>query len=88
MKCFAALGKVGECKRIHGYIYKLGFGSYNTVVNSVIASYFKCGGFNWAHKLFEELSDRDVVSWNTMISGSVMNGFSHNGLSFSFRCLF
>ncbi|KAK7302967.1 hypothetical protein RJT34_13864 [Clitoria ternatea] len=87
LKCFAALGRVKECKRIHGYIYRLGFGSYNTVVNSLIAAYFKCGGVDSAHKLFDELSDRDVVSWNSMISGCVMNGFSHRGLEFFIQML-
>ncbi|KAE9594524.1 hypothetical protein Lal_00001111 [Lupinus albus] len=87
LKCFAASGKAGQCKRIHGYIYKLGFGSYNTVVNSLISAYFKCGGVDSAHKLFDELSDRDVVSWNSMISGCVMNGFSHRGLEFFIQML-
>ncbi|CAL0301307.1 unnamed protein product [Lupinus luteus] len=50
-------------------------------------SYFKCGGVDSAHKLFDELSDRDVVSWNSMISGCVMNGFSHSGLEFFVQML-
>ncbi|RDX86470.1 Pentatricopeptide repeat-containing protein DOT4, chloroplastic, partial [Mucuna pruriens] len=87
LKCFATLGRVGECKRIHGYIYKLGFGSYNTVVNSLISAYFKSGGVDSAHNLFDELGDRDVVSWNSMISGCVMNGFSHTGLEFFVQML-
>jgi len=86
LKCFAALAKVRECKRVHGYVLKLGFGSYNAVVNSLIAAYFKCGEAESARILFDELSDRDVVSWNSMISGCVMNGFSRNGLEFSSRC--
>ncbi|XP_061342688.1 pentatricopeptide repeat-containing protein DOT4, chloroplastic-like [Gastrolobium bilobum] len=87
LKCFAALGRVVECKRIHGYIYKLGFGSYNNVVNSLIAAYFKCGGVDSAHKLFDELGDRDVVSWNSMISGCVINGLSHCGVEFFIQML-
>ncbi|KAI5432516.1 variant 3, ubiquitin-specific protease, partial [Lathyrus oleraceus] len=43
LKCFAALGKVKEFKRVHGYILKLGFGSNTAVVNSMIAAYFKFG---------------------------------------------
>ncbi|KAK7400169.1 hypothetical protein VNO78_11369 [Psophocarpus tetragonolobus] len=82
LKCFAALAKVRECKRVHGYVLKLGFGSYNAVVNSIIAAYFKCGEVESARNLFDELSDRDVVSWNSMISGCVKNGFSRIGLEF------
>ncbi|KAK7359201.1 hypothetical protein VNO77_01151 [Canavalia gladiata] len=87
LKCFAALNKARECKRVHGSIIKLGFGSYNTVVNSLIAAYFKSGGVESAHYLFDELSDRDVVSWNSMISGCVMNGFPRKGLGFFIRML-
>ena len=47
---------------VHGYVLKLGFGSYNAVVNSLIAAYFKCGEAESARILFDELSDRDVVS--------------------------
>ncbi|KAJ7968737.1 Pentatricopeptide repeat-containing protein [Quillaja saponaria] len=82
LKSLASLGKVEEGKRIHGYLHKLGFGSNNTVVNSLVAFYFKCGRVQSAHKLFDGLSDRDVISWNSMISGYVLNGFPENGLQF------
>ncbi|KAJ1426141.1 Tetratricopeptide-like helical domain superfamily [Sesbania bispinosa] len=87
LKCFAALGKERVCKGVHGYIVKLGFGSYNAVVNSLIAAYFKFGEVESAHNLFDELSDRDVVSWNSMISGCVMNGFPRNGIEFFIQML-
>ncbi|CAL0325008.1 unnamed protein product [Lupinus luteus] len=87
LKCFAALGEEMECKRVHGYVYKLGFGSYNAVVNSLLAAYFKYGGVESAYKLFDELSDQDVISWNSMISGCVMNGFSRKGLELFIQML-
>lgn len=87
LKCFAALSKVRECKRVHGYVLKLGFGSYNAVVNSLIAAHFKCGEVESARNLFDELRERDVVTWNSMISGCVMNGFSRDGLEFFIQML-
>jgi len=33
-----------------------------------------------AHNMFDDLSDLDVVSWNSMISGCALNGFSWDGL--------
>ncbi|KAK9267425.1 hypothetical protein L1049_009851 [Liquidambar formosana] len=80
LKCFAALGRIEEGERVHGYLLRLGFGSYNTVVNSLIAFYFKCRRIESARKLFDELSDRDVISWNSMISGYVSNGLAEKGL--------
>lgn len=81
-KCFAALGGVLEGERVHGYLLRLGFGSYNTVVNSMISFYCKCGLIESACKLFDELGDRDVITWNSMISGCVVNGLAEKGLEF------
>ncbi|XVF25620.1 hypothetical protein REPUB_Repub13aG0228800 [Reevesia pubescens] len=72
-KCLAALGglKEGEC--VHGYLLKLGFGSSISVVNSIIAFYFKGKIIESASELFDKLSDRDVIIWNSMTSGYVSN---------------
>lgn len=87
LKCFAALGKVKECKGVHGYVLKLGFGSDTAVVNSMIAAYFKFGEVESARNLFDELADRDVVSWNSVINGCVVNGFSGNGVEIFIQML-
>lgn len=80
LKCFANLGigKAGE--KIHGYLYKLGFGSHNAIANSLIALYFKSRRVESAQKVFDELSDRDVISWNSMISGYASNGLAEKGI--------
>lgn len=80
LKCFAAQRNVKEGELVHGYLLKLGFGCYNTVVNSLIAFYFKCRRVESARKLFDELNDKDVVSWNSMINGYVANGLAERGL--------
>uniref|UniRef100_A0A2N9IUF5 DYW domain-containing protein n=1 Tax=Fagus sylvatica TaxID=28930 RepID=A0A2N9IUF5_FAGSY len=80
LKCFAALRNVEGGQKVHGYLLRLGFGGYNSVVNSLIAFYFKCGRVESAQKLFDKLSDRDVISWNSMISGYASNGLGKKGL--------
>ncbi|XP_041024368.1 pentatricopeptide repeat-containing protein DOT4, chloroplastic [Juglans microcarpa x Juglans regia] len=80
LKCCAALGNVEGGKQVHGYLLRLGFSCENSVVNSLIAFYFKGGRVESAKKLFDELSDRDVISWNSMISGYASNGFAKKGL--------
>ena len=54
---------------------KTGFRGNSLVENALISMYSRSGCIWDAHKLFSEMSDRDVVSWNSMISG-----FSHHGL--------
>lgn len=80
LKCLANLGDLKEGECVHGYLLKLGFGSSNSVVNSLIAFYFKGKRVESAYELFDKLCDRDVISWNSMISGYVSNGFTEKGL--------
>ncbi|XP_061354032.1 putative pentatricopeptide repeat-containing protein At3g01580 [Gastrolobium bilobum] len=41
---------------------------------AVIDMFAKCGSFEDAHKLFEEMPVRDLASWTAMICGTVWNG--------------
>ncbi|XP_047332841.1 pentatricopeptide repeat-containing protein DOT4, chloroplastic [Impatiens glandulifera] len=79
-KCFAFLGYVLEGQIAHGLLLKKKFGSYNMVSNSIIAFYFKTGRIESACKVFDEMSNRDVVTWNSMISGYVTNNLPYEGL--------
>ncbi|KAE8671789.1 hypothetical protein F3Y22_tig00111917pilonHSYRG00005 [Hibiscus syriacus] len=80
LKCLAALGglKEGEC--VHGYLLKVRFGCCSSVVNSLITCYFKSRRPESACELFDKLRDRDVISWNSTISGYVSNALAQRGL--------
>ncbi|KAJ0974618.1 hypothetical protein J5N97_016583 [Dioscorea zingiberensis] len=56
---------------IHSLSFKLGFESDTFVLNSLIHMYSVCGLLEHARKAFDLAPDfsRDVVSWNSMISG-------------------
>ncbi|KAL8228076.1 hypothetical protein R6Q57_015660 [Mikania cordata] len=78
-KCVAAIGSYNLGEMIHGYVLKSGFGFDNTIVNSIIAFYFKCQRVDNARKVFVNLPDRDIISFNTMISGYAANGLAEKG---------
>lgn len=60
---------------IHGLIIKYGLQTNTLVANSLLCMYSKCGYFNHAFDLFRQLDyERDMVSWNSIISASVQNG--------------
>ncbi|KAL8117542.1 hypothetical protein AgCh_015429 [Apium graveolens] len=54
---------------VHGQVLKLGFGSHVCVQNVLISFYFGCGMSDCAGEVFREISDRTLVSWNSMIGG-------------------
>lgn len=39
------------------------------ISNHIINMYAKCGNLDYAHQLFDEMSDRNLVSWSALISG-------------------
>ncbi|KAL6146319.1 hypothetical protein ACLB2K_057000 [Fragaria x ananassa] len=59
-----------DCKggEIHGRVLKLGFDSDLYVRNSLLFVYAQGGSVGLARKVFDEMSERSVSSWNIMIS--------------------
>lgn len=65
---------------LHGYAIKTGVVRNNFVGNALIDMYSKCGGLEDALREFEEMEKRDVVSWNSAISGCSVGGNFSQGL--------
>ncbi|KAK9167749.1 hypothetical protein Scep_002940 [Stephania cephalantha] len=58
---------------------KSGLVSNLLVVNNLLHMYCSCSSIRDAIKVFDEMSNRDVVSWNTVISGFVGIGLFEQG---------
>ncbi|XP_073026644.1 pentatricopeptide repeat-containing protein At2g20540-like [Primulina eburnea] len=61
-------------KQIHGHVYKFGLSCNNVTENSLLDLYVKCDEIRDAHKLFDEMSERDVISWNNLVFGYMKLG--------------
>lgn len=60
---------------IHGYARKLGLDTSNVMVGTVlVAMYAKRGLVDPARLVFDEIKEKNSVSWNTMIDGYMRNG--------------
>ncbi|KAH6815225.1 hypothetical protein C2S51_020045 [Perilla frutescens var. frutescens] len=70
----AHLGCLDIGKWIHRYVEKVRMFVGVKLGTALIDMYSKCGCFDLAKKVFDEMPDRDVICWNTMISGCAMNG--------------
>lgn len=66
-----ALGRSFHCLE-----KRTGYDSYVHVSNALISMYAKCGVIEDANYVFERLSCKDVISWNSMIFG-----YSHYGIA-------
>ncbi|KAK8567470.1 hypothetical protein V6N13_105435 [Hibiscus sabdariffa] len=61
-------------RQIHGQIVKLGFGSYVFVCCPLMDMYSKAGFVYDAKRVFDETPERNVVMYNTMITGLLRYG--------------
>ncbi|PON76405.1 DYW domain containing protein [Parasponia andersonii] len=67
-------------KMIHGLVFQSGYELETTVGNSLITSYFKCGCSGLARRVFDEMFERNVITWTAMISGLAQNEYYEESL--------
>ncbi|XP_059070470.1 pentatricopeptide repeat-containing protein At2g13600-like [Cryptomeria japonica] len=69
-------------KQIHSLITHRGFvfSLRTTFPNKLIDMYVKCGSLIDARKMFEEMKEQNVSSWNTIIAAYRKHGFSREAL--------
>ncbi|XP_071730051.1 pentatricopeptide repeat-containing protein At5g48910-like [Rutidosis leptorrhynchoides] len=65
---------VKEGEQIHGLGLKLGFGSEVFVQSSLVSMYSKFNDIDSARKVFNGMSEKDLITWNTLLDGYVKCG--------------
>lgn len=65
---------LAEGRRIHDRMRRKQIQPDTYLSNMLISMYAKCGSVEEAHKVFQAMVDKDVISWNAMISGFAMHG--------------
>lgn len=75
LKACGGLLMVEFGKGVHGYVVKMGFEDCVFVASSLVDMYGKCGALEDARKVFDEIPERNVVTWN-----SIMASYSQNGM--------
>ncbi|CAN6540946.1 unnamed protein product [Malus baccata var. baccata] len=67
LKACADLLEVKKGMEVHGIVFKVGFDYDVFVGNTLMLFYGNCGDLRDAKRIFDEMRERDVVSWNTVI---------------------
>ncbi|XXG69439.1 hypothetical protein AAC387_Pa06g2309 [Persea americana] len=63
-----------EGRRVHGEVVKRGFYEDLFVGNGLISMYCRCGEVDSGRKVFDEIPERDLVSWNSTVGGYAILG--------------
>ncbi|KAL6623638.1 hypothetical protein ACP70R_033517 [Stipagrostis hirtigluma subsp. patula] len=76
----ANLAGTKQGKQIHCRVIKTGHTSETEVGNALISLYGKCGSIEDAKIQFSEMSERNEVSWNTIITSCSQHGHGQEAL--------
>ncbi|KAI3983871.1 hypothetical protein MKX01_011579 [Papaver californicum] len=67
-------------QQVHAYLIKNSMVHSVVISNALISLYSRCNYVGVGFGVFDKMLERDVVSWNTMISAFVQNGLDDEGL--------
>ncbi|OMO86303.1 hypothetical protein CCACVL1_09650 [Corchorus capsularis] len=71
--------RIGQC--VHGEVIKSGFEHFGSVQIGIVELYSASGRMEEAEKMFDGMSQRDVIIWNLMIRGYCKRGDVGMGLN-------
>eukprot|EP00250_Pteridium_aquilinum_P010118 c19166_g4_i1 orf=36-2957(+) len=76
----AAEAALREGQKVHSLLAASGLECDTTLSHALVNMYGKCGALKDAKKLFDQMTDRNVVSWNALITAYSQSGEGENAL--------
>ncbi|XP_058779346.1 pentatricopeptide repeat-containing protein DOT4, chloroplastic-like [Vicia villosa] len=81
LKSCANLLSIPHGTMLHGHVLRLGFQADTFVQTALVDMYSKCSVIESARKVFDEMPQRSVVSWNAVISAYCHESLMNKALS-------
>ena len=69
VRACTSIGSYTLGKPIHSAVITHGFNTNLPVMNSILDMYCRCGGLSEANQYFHEMNEKDLITWNTLITG-------------------
>ncbi|XP_028804068.1 pentatricopeptide repeat-containing protein At2g27610 [Neltuma alba] len=78
--CASSMASVEQGKQFHACAIKMRLNNALCVSSALVTMYSKRGNIESAHEVFRRQGERDLVSWNSMISGYAQHGHANKAL--------
>lgn len=80
LKACSGIGSIWVGEEVHRQIVRHGFWANGFVLNALVDMYSKCGDIVKARRVFDNIGMRDLVSWNSMLTGYIHHGVLEGAL--------
>ena len=74
------LASLEEGEKVHNYINKGNLEFNLSIATALIDMYAKCGQLDKSREIFNSMHERDVITWNVIISGYGMHGDARSAI--------
>ncbi|XP_038686813.1 pentatricopeptide repeat-containing protein At5g50390, chloroplastic-like [Tripterygium wilfordii] len=81
IRASAGLGFISVGRQLHTCALKMGARDDIYVSCGLIDMYSKCGMIEDAYWVFDEMPEKTIVGWNSIIAGYALNGYSEEALN-------
>ncbi|KAI5660108.1 hypothetical protein M9H77_28901 [Catharanthus roseus] len=82
LNCLTSKQNVKIGKSVHCLVIKSGFQGFKLICNALVDMYAKQGDLYSAFEVFNNMPDKDVISWTSAVTGYAHNGFHEEALEF------
>lgn len=74
LKAVGGMGSIRVGEEVHRQIVRHGYWANGFVLNALVDMYSKCGDIVKARRVFDKIEMRDLVAWNSMLTGYIHHG--------------
>ncbi|KAK9289435.1 hypothetical protein L1049_007590 [Liquidambar formosana] len=74
LTALSGLAALDHGRQVHNHVLRSELPFYVVLQNSLIDMYSKCGKLTYARRIFDNMSERTVISWNAMLVGYSKHG--------------
>lgn len=81
LKAYAGIEALPAGKRLHCCIAESGYDMDVVVATALAGMYCRCGKLRDGYRVFSDMTERNIISWNTMVSACGQHGCGMQGLT-------